>query len=221
MSDYVTLRTRIADELANDGAVTDAQIAYAVQDAIKMYERRMWWWNQNYTSAFTTVANQEFYTSSDWAALSNTIQIDSMTVTYDSVKSPLRAVDALSIDDEQDGSVVGVPTVFAYYTQSIRFYAIPDDAYAITVSYVNKLTALSADADTNAWTTEAEELIRHAAKRKIAMNYMHAPDVADRVAPLEKEAFDALMAENRRRQPNTILRSPAMLDRKRFNIITG
>ena len=221
MSDYITLRTRIADELANDGAVTDAQIAYAVQDAIKMYERRMWWWNQSVTSAFSTVALQEYYTVSDWADMANAVEIDAMTVLYSSVLSPLKAVDFVTINDEQNGYVKGVPRVFAYYDQSIRFYPIPYDAYPITVSYVTRLTTLSADADTNAWTTEAEELIRHAAKRKIAMNYMHAPDVADRVAPLEKEAFDALMAENRRRQPNTILRSPAMLDHKRFNIITG
>lgn len=220
MADYATMRTRIADEMANDGDITTAQINYAIQDAIKFYERREWWFNTA-SSTFTTVANQEYYTSSDWSVLDDQVQIDTMTITYNNVISPLKALAFEEINDAQNGYIIAVPRNFAYYQQSIRLYPIPYGAYTITVKYSKRLTALSADSDTNAWTNEAEELIRQSAKRRIALNYLSADDLASRFAVLENEAYAALLQENRRRQPNTELRSPAMLGTKRFNYITG
>lgn len=220
MATFADMRARIADELANDGDISSAQINYAILDAIKFYERREWWFNSN-IGTFNTVFGQEFYTSVDWPELSSQIQIDAMTVTYNGIKSPLKALDYVTIDDIQNNYVIAVPRHFAYYDQAIRLYPIPNGGYPITVSYAKRLTDLSADADSNAWTNEAEELIRQSAKRRIAINYLQSEEVAARFAGLEREAYTALLQENRSRQPNTILRSPQMNNRTRFNIITG
>lgn len=220
MADYSTLRTRIIDELANDGALTTAQVNYAIADTIKVYERRPFWFNQT-TGTFSTVANQENYTSADLTAIPDIVQIIASTLTYNSIKYSLKPLDYLTIDDSQDGSVVTRPEYFAYYAESIRLYPIPDQVYTVTLSYIQRFTALSDDTDENAWTNEAEELIRQGAKRRIALNYFHAEDVAARIAPQEQEALAALMAEDRRRRPNTLLRAPAMLPPQRFNINVG
>ena len=219
MTDYATMRTRIADELANDGDITSAQINYAIQDTIKQYERRPWWFNQK-TATFSTVASQEYYSSSDLSDIPDIVQIIAATVT-NTLKGPLKAVDYLTIDDEQDGSVEGEPRVFAYFKENIRLYPIPDAVYTITLSYIYRLTALSADGDSNAWTTDAEELIRSGAKRRIALNYLESEVVAARFAVMEREAFTEMLAENRRRWPNTVLRPPAMLPPNTFNINRG
>jgi len=220
LTDFITLRTRIIDELANDGALTTAQVNYAIHDAIKHYERRNWWWNQK-TGTLTTVASQEYYSSTDLADIPDIVQIVAAAITYNGIISPLRALDYLTIDDAQDGITETVPTNFAVFKENIRLFPIPDGAYPITLSYVYRLTALADDTDSNAWTTDAEELIRQSAKRRIALNYFHVEDVAARCGVMEQEAFDALMAENRRRSPNTLLRAPAMLGGAQFNIITG
>ena len=149
------------------------------------------------------------------------MQIDAATVTNGGNKSPLRAVDYLTIDDSQDGSIISEPYLFAVYKENIRLYPIPDAAYTVTLSYVYRLTTLSADGDENAWTDDAEELIRQCAKRRIALNYLMTEEVASRFAGLEREAFMEMMAENRRRRPNTLLRAPAMLPPDTFNINTG
>lgn len=209
MTDYATMRSRIADELANDGDITSAQINYAIQDTIKQFERRPWWFNQK-TATFATVAAQENYGSADLADIPNIVSIVSATVTYNSLKEPLRAVDYVTIDDEQDGTVTGIPRLFAVFKEELRLYPIPDDAYTVTLSYIYRLTALSADGDSNAWTTDAEELIRQGAKRRIALNYLNSEEVAARFAVMEREAFVEMMAENRRRWPNTVLRVPGM-----------
>lgn len=220
MSTYVDLRNRIIDEMTNDGALTTTQVNYAIADAIKKYERRPFWFNQA-ISTFSTVSNQEYYTSVDLADISTMVQIVSMTVTNSSVKGPVRAVSYQDIDDLQDGSVISIPRMFAYFTESIRLYPIPDAVYTVTISFIERFAALSADADTNAWTNEAEDLIRAAAKRFVAINYFHADDIAARVGVLEAEALGSLMAEDRRRRPNTTLRVPSMLVSKPFNITIG
>lgn len=220
MATYSDMRARIADELANDGDISTAQINYAIQDAIKLYERRGWWFNQK-TATLSTVAAQEFYGSADLADIPNIVQIDNATVTNSGLKTPLRAVDFNTIDDIQDGSVTAEPTAFCVYEQEVRFYPIPDAAYTVTLSYVYRLTTLSADGDSNAWTNDAEELIRQCAKRRIALNYLQSEEVAARCASLEREAYAEMMAENRRRRPNTLLQVPPMLAPEGFNIYTG
>ncbi len=220
MPSYSDMRVRIADELANDGDISTAQINYAIQDSIKLYERRGWWFNQK-TATFATVASQEYYSSAALADIPNIVQIDSATVTDGTVRSPMRAVAFQAIDDCQDGSIIAEPVLFAAYKENIRLYPIPDRIYTVTLSYVYRLATLSADGDTNAWTEDAEELIRQSAKRRIALNYLASEEVAARCAALEREAFAEMMAENRRRRPNTLLRAPAMLPPDSFNINTG
>lgn len=220
MTDYSTLRTRIIDELANDGALTTAQVNYAIQDTIKYHERRPWYFNQT-VGTFSTVAAQEYYSASDLAAIPYIVNITSMLVTNGGIKAPVVGVPFEAIEDVQDGTVTTVPRHFTIWQQQIRLYPIPDAVYTITMAYIYRLTALSADGDSNAWTTDAEELIRQGAKRRIALNYFHAEDVAARCAGLEQEAYLALMAENRRRLPTTKLRVPAMLQAETFNINRG
>lgn len=220
MTTYAIMRARIADELANDGDITTAQINFAIGDTIKVYERKPWWFNQK-TDTFPTVAAQEYYSSADLADIPNIVQIVSATLDTGSLKHPLKALDYVAIDDEQDGSVDGEPRVFAVFKENIRLYPIPKAVYTVTLSYIYRLPALSADADTNAWTDEAEELVRQGAKRRIALNYLQSEEVAARFASLEREAYSELMAENRRRWPNKQLRVPAMLPYKTFNITRG
>ena len=208
MTTYATMRTRIDDELT-DEALTDAQINKAILSSIAHYERRPFWFNQT-TGTFTTVNAQEYYSSSDLAAIATLVQIRSMVITISSLKSPVKPVDFNVIDDEQDGSMTGHPYCYAYFKQNIRLYPIPDGAYTVTLAYIQKLTALSADGDSNAWTTDAEELIRNAAKRRLALDILHADDIAARCAVLEREALDELLSETRRRRPNTQLLTPGM-----------
>lgn len=214
------MRSRISDELANDGDITTAQINYAINDAIKHYERSPWWWNQK-TATFSTVDAQEYYSSSNLSDIPDIVQIVSAVVTHGGVKSKLPAWSYESIDDMQDGTVEGVPCAFAVFKENIRLYPIPDGVYTVTLSYIYRLTALSEDSDSNAWTTDAEDLIRQSAKRRIAINYLNADDLAARFAAMEREAFDQLLAENRRRRPNTVLRVPNMLNSGSFDINTG
>ncbi len=58
----------------------------------------------------------------------------------------------------------GVPVDYAIFGDQLRLAPIPDAAYTITFSGLARLPTLSQDADTNAWMTEGEALIRNQAK---------------------------------------------------------
>lgn len=220
MPTYADMRARIADELANDGDISTAQINYAIQDSIKLYERREWWFNTRLVT-FVTSANGEYYVSSPTSTFDDMIDVLSMVITNNGVKSPMYAVDSSEIDTVQTGTVLGVPRKYARISQKVRLFPIADAEYTIELAYTYKLDALVNDSDENAWTDEAEELIRQSAKRRIALNYLQADDLAARFATLEREAYTAMLAENRMRHPNTILRPEAMLGKSYFNINSG
>ena len=205
MTTYLALRQRIVTELAAF-TVTADQVNAAILTAIKHYEREPFWFNQT-TGTFPTVAAQELYTSADLAAIPDIIRIDAMMLTSDATKIRLRGVDNRHIDDLQDGSVTGEPELYSRYADKIRFYPIPSAVYTVSVNYIYKLTTLSADSDTNAWTDECEEMIRQAAKRILAADILEDDDKARRCAELEQVAYNRIRSENRHRQPQPELRA--------------
>lgn len=220
MTTYGTMQAAIADEMANDGALTTAQIQNAIKRAIADYEGRPWWFNQK-ISTFSTVASQEYYTTSDLADIPNIVRIESAMITNGGFKTPLQSVNYLDMDQEQTAASTGLPYAYTVFTNSIRLFPIPDAVYTVTLSYIYKFDVLSADADTNAWMTDGEELIRQASKKRIAADYLSADDLAARFYALEQQAYDSLLEEDRNRRPQKFLGMPAMLPRRAFNILTG
>lgn len=217
MTTYLVMQQRIADELARTDLTT--QIPKAIQTAIKHYERQRFYFNQKTTGSFATVADQEYYTSSDLADIPNFIQIDSMYFTMSGTRLTILPAAFERIEESQSGAVTGQPEYFAYYAQKIRLYPIPSDAWTVTVAYHYRLTALSADADTNAWVTDAEELIRQKAKRTLALDVIRDRDLAESAAILEKEAYDGLRSETRRRFSNQrLMVDPALAGAGGYNI---
>lgn len=220
MTTYATMRTAIIDELGNDGDLSASHVNSAIKRAIKHYERRPWWFNQK-TATFSTVNGQEYYGASDLADIPNIIQIDSAMVNIGGTKQKLRPHDFQSVDEDQTGYVVYPPHSYTIRNSEIRLYPIPDGAYTVTLSYIYRLDELSADSDSNAWTTFCEEMIRQSAKRRLALDILHAEEVANRCAGFEAEAYSELLAENRRRLPKAPLRTDAILAPQAFDIVNG
>lgn len=209
MTTYVILRNRISDDVRSVSTASSSdissQIAAEVLSAVAYYAREPFYFNTK-TNTFSTVANQEYYSSSDLSDIATLVKIFTMTVTQNSIKMPVKPISFADIDDAQTGQVIARPTYYAYFKQNIRLYPIPDAVYTMTMAYVYKLTALSADADTNAWTTDAEELIRARASRRLYENVVRNPGRAEIARMQEAEALAALKRETRMRTSPAILR---------------
>jgi hypothetical protein len=219
MTNYVTMRTRIADEMLNS-SLTNSHINNAIQSAIKYYERSEFYFNQSYAT-FNTVAGQEWYGASDLAAIPDMAEIKTITVSSSGVSIGISSLDYVEMQETQTGNFTGYPKAFCYYGQRIRLYPIPDQAYQCTVSYVQRFPALSGDTDTNAWMTEAEELIRNASKLRLAVDVLKDDADAARFSARALDCLDKLEQETGRRIPARLLRTQIPSANQSFNIIRG
>ena len=217
MATYLDMRNRIADELANDGDITAAQINNAIKDSIKDYESDGFWFNQK-VATFSTVAAQELYGAAALADIPNMVRISSMRIPLTDGIGSIEGVANETIEDVQDGSVTGTPRLYSRFENQIRLYPIPEAVQSIKVSYIYKLAQLSADGDDNAWTSDCEELIRQAAKKRLCANILLSDEMAARYAVFEKQAYDGVRKENRLREPQQYLRADLPFGRHGYNM---
>lgn len=198
--DYGSIQARIADEVKRSDLTS--QIALEIQSAIQFYEKEQFWFSQSRsTLTFSTVASQEFYTSSDNANIPYILELDAVTVTITGTRTPME-FDLSYIDMEAISSMTtstGQPSNVAYYAQQLRFYPIPDAIYPVRVSGTFKLSTLSLSADTNAWMVEGEELIRSRAKSAIYSRYIRNMEYASQARLEEKDALQMLRETHSRK----------------------
>lgn len=194
------LKALIADDLARGDLTT--QIATEIQNAISRWQTERFYFNESRAITFNTVADQEFYTSSDHASIPNLLEIDSFVVTANSDTYPLTSRTYEWTEDTFTiTSITGQPTDYAYYGQTLRLYPTPDDAYSCRISAVVRLTALSSDSDSNAWTkaADAQDLIRAETERRIYMFVIKDPDLAAASTAARDDALSRLKGETERR----------------------
>jgi hypothetical protein len=214
---YLILQNQIVDELGNrtdltapltGSGLTLSPVKNAIQSAIAKWERVPFYFNEVYNaSLFSTVINQELYTTAAAAAISTLANIHRLHIAGSS-RFPLIRVSPAQIDDLATTATAAKPTHWSYFSSTIRLYPIPDAVYAIAASYTQRLTALSADGDTNAWTSDAFDLIKAEAKLILALEVLHDAEMAARIRlaiygdpadPRSKGYYQALQEETDRR----------------------
>lgn len=227
MTTYLVMQDRIADEVRPGSASASASgieaiIQREILSAIKHYERERFYFNTRVTDTFATVANQEYYGSAALAAIPNLIRIHSMYVTVSGIRYPILPRDFQVIDQAQNGEVTADPPYyFAYHAQQIRLFPIPSTVRTITMADHYRLTALSASGDSNAWTTDAEELIRNRAEAVIWSKVLREPEQGAVCAAAELAALAVLKRETRQRMSNGILRMDDLAPPRRYDITAG
>lgn len=186
MPSLSTLKSRIASDLSRSDLTS--QIANAIADAVAEYQVRRFWFNQA-RDTFITVAGTEFYVSgSDPEDIPTDIaEIDSLTVTQGTTKYTLDPIGFTAGETlSSNTSSRGRPLFFSWYAQQIRLYPVPDAEYTVTISYLQKIDIPGSDGSSNVWTTEAEALIRAAAKRYLFRDVLRNYQAAS--AAMEAEA---------------------------------
>lgn len=206
MTTYGAMQSRIADELDRTDLTT--QIQQAIKTAIAKYDRKRFFFNESRSVTFSTVDGQEFYTSADASAIPTLLFIDNVKLTIsasDKIDLEPRSYGELEYLSTNSVTDEGQPTAYAYYSKQLRLYPIPDDAYPIRISGVFALSDLSASADTNAWMTDAEALIRARAKREVYTHVIRDLEGAQAMAQAEAEELQSLnQATNARGMTGTI-----------------
>jgi hypothetical protein len=166
MATFAAMEARIIAELHRDdvAAVVDDYI----NDAIAHYQRYRFWFNEK-KAVTVTIAGTEVY---NWPT--DLVELDQLVVTLNGTFTPLERVAPVDIDEMYINTTYrGQPSCFANYAKQFRLYPTPDAAYTLTQYYLYTEPALTTgSASSNAWTTEAEELIRTRAKKLLVGQFM-------------------------------------------------
>lgn len=191
MADLATLKSRIASELHRSDLTTS--IASAIADAVAHYQSKPFRFTEA-IDTFSTVAGTEFYDDLDDVG-----SIDEVTVTVNGRKVPLDEwtygyMEAIATTTNTQSQ----PWAWAWYADEIRLYPVPDAAYTVTVSYRKQYDVPASDASSNVWTTEAEALIRHAAKKYLCRDVLRDAEGAIAYEGAENEAYRRLTQDNNR-----------------------
>lgn len=205
MTTLGALRAEIADDLDRTDLTT--RISAAITNAINHYRKTRFYFNEQRTVTFNTVASQSTYTVSDLATIPNVFDLDQVTI---EVSGDIRELDQISHQEIEllDTANTGEPTVYSFFNQSYRFYPVPDDAYAVRLIGGIKTAAPLTDVETdNVWMTEAYELIRSRAKLYLAIHVVKDKDMAADMVAAEKDAFDALISETSRKRATGQIRA--------------
>lgn len=198
MGTYLDMVNRIADESLR--ADMTPQIKLCIQEAIAHHEVDRYWFNAFRDRTFNTVAGREFYGGADQVDIPSILEFDAVTLGIASQqRTLLRATYAELEDWNADGGSRGQPTHYAYWGQTLRLYPVPEAIYAVRLSGLFKLPPLVADGDQNAWTIEAEDLIRYRAKSIFYSQYLRDDANAARAAALEGAARERLATTTARR----------------------
>lgn len=201
MATYGNFIARIARELKRPDLV--AEIPDAIASAILKYRSTKFWFNEGSAYADTVASEGTLEQPTDF------LELDSAKITVGGAYYPLTRISHNEMDAFDTGNVQGVPQYIADYGEEFRLHPIPNDAYRITIYYTKNLTANTGYTDSNAWTTEAGDLIRAATKRIILEAQPNPADhgLASSFAGQEAAALSYLEDETNRRTSSGTLRA--------------
>lgn len=165
----------------------------AIIRAIKHYEKYRFWFNMTSTALAIGTASTTVALPSDFMALDFATVRDS---SLDSVVS-IRSFDRIAYKNSNT-SLSGVPSEVVYYRDALHFTPKPSSATTLTIYYAHTFATLSADGDTNPWTSAGEDLVVHHATADMLANVLRVTD-RDQVnahKTWEAEAFKTLQDGN-------------------------
>lgn len=191
------MKTHIADDLDDTSSTYATQIARAITRAIEHYKKTRFAFNESRTIEITLVIDQDTYDEDDDADISAIIKMDGVFLIDAAGQiSSMRPMTPQEMEILIDNSASsGEPYAYSYYGKTLRVYPIPDYAYTVRIQAWYRLDAPSLDADENAWTNEAYDLIKSRALFNVATFTLQNEAVAMAAKRDELEAEDALTRE--------------------------
>lgn len=200
MSTFGEIQSRINSDYLNRTDLS-AATQRSIFAAIRHYESQRFNFNETATTLATS-AGQTFVSFP-----SNLIALDYIQITEASSDIELIYRDYDWIKRANVSRTQSVPTHYTIYQNRIELFPIPDSAYSIPVSYIKRLSQLSADSDTNAWTSgEAEDVIVYHATKLMWANVLRNTEEALKYAELERASKSELM-RYREQMPHLVIKA--------------
>lgn len=201
-ANFQTMVDAISDDIDDTQGEYIEQIHKAILAAIRYCERDPYYFNETREITFPTVTGREWYGAADNAEISTLVTIQALYLESNVIERRLlRRTTNESLEEYSDNTGErGEPYSWAYFDQQIRLYPIPEKIYTIRLQVgPYRLDQIQSTEDTNAWMTEAFDMIK--ARAKYILNKDTLKDAAMAAEALNdyEDMRQALKAETSRR----------------------
>lgn len=160
MTTRADLEAAIADDIDDTEGEYAPQIVTAIQAAQRFCERDNYYFNETRDETFATVADQEWYGEVDNANIPSLVRVHALYIDDELCRVTPEALELRAL-----AGTTGKPTDWTYFEQKIRLFPKPDAAYTVRMQIGPYRLGLLADStSTNAWLTEAYDLLKARAK---------------------------------------------------------
>lgn len=196
MTTLAEMATSIANDTLRSGSADTTAIAEKIQDAIRYYSGRRWWWNEDQGASFNTADGTEYY-----AIPSPLRVVDSVLVTTSSYPTYMVKRPNQWIEERYTPTSIykGQPYVYALFEDQIRLYPIPDDVYAVKTQGYGIALPVSTSDNATPWANEAYGLIKNRARALFERDWVMDIEGYQLFTAAERDAFTSLNSENNRR----------------------
>jgi hypothetical protein len=173
------------------GTDFDSRIKLAIERAIRYYKGSRLGFNLKRAFATLTSGNEYVSLPLDW------VEADLLRLDRGNEREVMEEVTYDWMEDvNQAADQRGRPYKYAIQHRTLRLYPTPDQTYTLMLSFQYELTDVSASADdsaTNAWLSEAEELIRKHAMSELYVLYIDGPDAVQKGRYLRRECEEEIL----------------------------
>lgn len=201
---FADMKSGIADDIDDTTNEYETQIESAILSAIRYCERGQFYFNESRDITFLTVDGQQWYDASDNPDIPTLVRIvAAFSEDGNGESNELRRVTSQELETMADNTAsTGEPYCYAYFGQKIRLYPIPGaTVYTIRLQTgpyrLDKITAAN---QTNAWITEAFDMVKARAKYILAKDTLKDAVVAAEALNDYREQHDALVMETSKRK---------------------
>jgi len=152
----IAVSKRLQD--ANNIAVSSSDVAASINDAIRYWKFRRFYFNEVFGSITLIARDPSFNFPSNF--LIHAQKDDGVHIQYSGSRYPLTKISISEYDDTYMDNGYGLPRVYTKQGDTgYKCYPIPDRAYTLGIHYLKEYSDLANSSDTNDFTNIAPRLI--------------------------------------------------------------
>lgn len=159
MATFGDIQTAVSKRLLdpNNQAVSSSDVSSAINDAIRYWKFRRFWFNEVFDSV--TLTEQYAVIPETGDILVPSLLDDGFVIEYSNLRYPLRKILQQQYDELYQSNGYGLPFSYARVGEEFVVYPLPDRAYTLKRHFLKEYAPLVIPADTNDFTDYADRLI--------------------------------------------------------------
>lgn len=196
MQDAIAVETVFHARGADTGFLP--QIKLHINEAIRAYENRRFWFNEQAWERDTEVGKEYYALPGDYVRM--------LTLSIDNPRNVLTGVSVEEIEDKPE-TENSVPLIYGTFAGQYRLWPKPDKVYRLRLWGVRKFPPLVEDDEAaSPWLNEAYDLTCEAAKERIFRKVLHKEEDAMLARDAAEKALNRLIRQTDERLPSTGVR---------------